>query len=418
MNTTVDVAIIGAGPYGLSRGAYLNAAGVENRTFGAPMDAWRNHMPPGMRLKSYGESSNLFDPGSSFTIEDFSREKGFDYHPSRLPVKLETFIAYGQAFQDRFVPQVEPKRLIALSASDGGYELSFDSAEIVKASRVVLAIGAVPFKYIPSSLARLSATLASHSADYGPLDRLQGKEVAILGSGSSALDIADLLSSRGAAVTIVSRSPRIKFQSLPGPDPSFLRRFLSPSANGLGGGWLLRICGDAPQFIHLLPDQLRLDILRNNLGPSGGYFIRDQVEAKVALKLGRVIEQVEECGGRVRLTTVGGDGDHKTIECDHVVAATGYRVDVSRLGFLDDGLCQKIRTVDNTPILSANFESSAHGLYFVGLASARSFGPVMRFVVGAIHPSRRLARVLPKALLRRPISFPATFPKLRDGFGA
>jgi hypothetical protein len=52
-----------------------------------------------------------------FTLEDFSREKGLDYHPSRLPVKLETFIAYGQAFQDRFVPQVERKRLVALSVS-------------------------------------------------------------------------------------------------------------------------------------------------------------------------------------------------------------------------------------------------------------------------------------------------------------
>jgi hypothetical protein len=403
----LDVAIIGAGPYGLSLAAHLNTAGVEHRVFGAPMEAWQNHMPPGMCLKSYGESSNLFDPETSFTLEDFSHEKGLNYHPSNLPVKLETFIAYGRAFQERFVPKVEPKRLVALNVTDCGYELSFDNAETVTAKHVVLAIGVVPFKHTPASLAHLPATLASHSSDYGPLDRLEGQEVTVLGSGSSALDIAALLSMRGAAVNIVSRSPQVHFQSPPGPDPSFLRRAISPPASGLGGGWLLRIYGDAPQLVHLLPDRLRFAILRNTLGPSGGYFIRNQIEGKVTLKLGRIIEQADECGGRVRLTTVDGDGARETIESDHVVAATGYRVDLRRLGFLRDGSLQSLRTVDNTPILSADFESSAAGLYFVGLASARSFGPVMRFVAGAVYPARRLARLLPKSLLRRPISVSA-----------
>lgn len=410
MNTTVDVAIIGAGPYGLSLGAHLNAAGVENRIFGATMEAWRNHMPPGMHLKSTGESSNLFDPNSNFTLEDFSREKRLDYHPSRLPVKLETFIAYGQAFQDRFVPQVERKRLVALNVSDRGYELGLDGSEAVTARRVVLAIGVVPFKHMPSSLAHLPATLASHSSDYGPLDRLDGRDVAVLGSGSSALDIAALLSERGATVTIVARSPRVIFYSPPGPEPSLLRQFLSPPS-GLGGGWLLRICADAPQLVHLLPDRLRLAILSNTLGPAGGYFIRDQVERKVTLKLGRVVEQAEERGGRVRLATVGADGTREAIESDHIVAATGYQVDLRRLGFLDRSFLQKIRMIERSPILNANFESSAPGLHFVGLASARSFGPVMRFVVGADRPARRLARLLPKSLLRGSISLSAAIPE-------
>jgi len=410
MSTQLDVAIVGAGPYGLSLAAHLNAAGVENRVFGAPMEAWQTHMPPGMRLKSYGESSNLFDPGARFSLEDYSREKGLDYHPSRLPVKLETFIAYGRAFQERFVPEVESRRLVALDVSEGGHALAFDHGETVIAKRVVLAIGVVPFKHIPSDLAHLPAALASHSSDYGRLDPLDGREVAVLGSGSSALDMAALLSARGASVTIVSRSAEAHFQSPPGPDPSFLRRIYSPSANGLGGGWLLRLCGDAPQIIHLLPDHLRLSILSNTLGPSGGYFIRDQIEAKVTLKLGRAIEKAEERGGRVRLTVIGGDGARETIESDHVVAATGYRVDLRRLGFLREQTLQNLRMVDHTPVLSANFESSAPGLHFVGLASARSFGPVMRFVVGAVHPARRLARLLPKTLLRRPVSMPAALP--------
>ncbi len=417
MNTKIDVAIVGAGPYGLSLGAYLNAAGVEHRVFGPPMEAWSRHMPPGMCLKSTGELSNLFDPRSKFTLEDFSREKGLGYHRSRLPVKLETFIAYGRAFQQRYVPRVEPKQLVALRAADGGYELCFDDGETVTARRAVLAIGVVPFKHTPSVFADLPAALASHSSDYGPLDGLEGREVTVVGRGSSALDLAALLSMRGAAVTLVSRSPQVIFYDPPGPDPSPLRKLLSPPS-GLGGGWRLRICADAPQLIHLLPDRLRLALLNNTLGPAAGYFVRDQVEANVTLKLGRAIERAEARGGRVRIETVGADGARETVESDHVIAATGYRVDVRRLGFIDESVFRKIRTVDYTPVLSANFESSAPGLHLIGLASAPSFGPVMRFVVGAVHPARRLARLLPKSLLRRPVSISGPHPEeLRDGSG-
>jgi thioredoxin reductase len=410
MSSQVDVAIIGAGPYGLSLAAHLRAMGVEHRVFGSPMDAWENHMPRGMFLKSYGDSSNLFDPQSSFTLEDFSREKEFSYHPSRLPVKLETFVAYGRAFQERFVPHVEAKRLIMLNISDRGHALSFENAETVIAKHVVLAIGVVPFKFVPSGLSNMPAALVSHSSDFGPLDNFSGQEVIVIGSGASALDLAALLSERNAKVTIISRSPQVHFQSPPKAEDRLLRRIYSPPASGLGGGWLLRICGDAPHLIHLLPDRLRLAILSNTLGPSGGYFIRHQVEGKVPLKLGRSIERADEYGGRIRLRVLGLDGTCETIESDHVVAATGYRVDLQRLGFLSQQYVEQLRMVEQTPILTADFESSVPGLYFVGLAAARSFGPVMRFVVGAIHPSRRLSAVLPRSLLRRPISRSAARP--------
>ena len=45
-----DVAIIGAGPYGLSAAAHLRGAGVETLVFGQPMSFWHRHMPVGMLL--------------------------------------------------------------------------------------------------------------------------------------------------------------------------------------------------------------------------------------------------------------------------------------------------------------------------------------------------------------------------------
>ncbi len=62
MSDVVDVAIIGAGPYGLSLAAHLQAAGVSYRHFGSPMWLWRQAMPQGMYLKSQGFASNLSDP--------------------------------------------------------------------------------------------------------------------------------------------------------------------------------------------------------------------------------------------------------------------------------------------------------------------------------------------------------------------
>jgi hypothetical protein len=79
---------------------------------------------------------------------------------------------------------------------------------------------------------------------------------------------------------------------------------------------------------------------------------------------------------------------------DHVIAATGYRVDIGRLDFLSDNIRASLRFIENAPALSQNFESSVSGLYFVGLASTHCFGPVMRFLFGAGYTARRLSEHL------------------------
>ena len=406
MTTYLDVAIIGAGPYGLSLAAHLSEAGVDHCVFGTPMDAWHRHMPPGMLLKSFGDSSSLSDPQSTFTLKHFSEENGLEYDHTTVPVKLENFVAYGKAFQQRLAPQLDQRRLVRLVTRGDAHELSFDNGTSVIAKHVVLAIGVVPFKHSPSVLSGLPSALTSHSGDYGPLDSLRGKHVAIIGTGSSALDIAALLSRQGSSVTVIGRSPSVHFQEPPYKGPpgqksfSFLRRMLSPPATGLGQGWLLHLCADAPEIFHVLPDRLRFAILSNTLGPLSGYSIRAEVTEKVAFKLGRSVERVDESNGRVRLVTVSRDGTRETVESDHVVAATGYRVNLRRLDFFGPEILDKIQMVQDTPVLTSNFESSIPGLYFIGLASARSFGPVMRFVVGAKYPSKKLAGLLQRSSSR------------------
>jgi thioredoxin reductase len=407
----LDVAIIGAGPYGLSVAAHLRGRGINHRIFGEPMSAWQNNMPSGMHLKSDGSSSDLSDPDGLLTLEKFCADRGLEYDRRFVPVALDTFVSYGLAFQQRFAPRVERKQLVKLRHDGDAHILQFDDGETIAARHVVIAVGVVPFKYIPAQLSHLPAELASHSGNYGPLDRFAGRDVTVLGAGSSALDMAALLSERGAQVTLVTRRPQLAFHAAPKTTRNWRRELLHycPSSK-IGGGWLLRLCDDYPEIIHMLPEQQRLAIVKNVLGPSGGYFIKDRVLGKVDVRCGRRLKETRVQNGQASLETVTPDGRSETIETDHLIMATGYKADLGRLPFLGLDLVRSIRTVENTPVLSANYESSVPGLHFVGLAAANSFGPVMRFVAGAPHPARRLAHYLSKALVRRLVSVPVVAP--------
>jgi hypothetical protein len=90
------------------------------------------------------------------------------------------------------------------------------------------------------------------------------------------------------------------------------------------------------------------------------------------------------------------DKRERDLVVDHVVAGTGYDPDVDALPFLDGALASRIRRIERSPRLSANFESSVEGLYFVGAAGAFSFGPLLRFVAGAEFSAPVVARHLAK----------------------
>jgi len=129
---------------------------------------------------------------------------------------------------------------------------------------------------------------------------------------------------------------------------------------------------------------------------------------RVPLVLGHSVEGAETQGGKVRLHLRALDGSTREITTDHVIAATGYKVDVDRLTFVAPEIRSKLKCVNRTPILSTSFESSVPGLYFVGLASANSFGPLMRFAYGAGFAAQRVTQTMVKALARKPAAVPAS----------
>src|SRR5213083_2740254 len=95
-----EVAVVGAGPYGLSVAAHLKVAGVETRVFGDAMSFWRDNMPKGMNLRSSLIASDIGAPQAKLSFHDYAAHKAerFIY-----PVPLEEFVSYGEWFQSHAV---------------------------------------------------------------------------------------------------------------------------------------------------------------------------------------------------------------------------------------------------------------------------------------------------------------------------
>lgn len=389
-----EVAIVGAGPYGLSLAAHLKKAGVPFRVFGRPMETWRNQMPQGMLLKSDGFASNLSDPEGAFELHHFCAERDIAYDATRIPVALETFCAYGLEFQRRLLPELEEKQLTALEHLGDSYRLRLDDGEVFTARKVVLAVGISHFAYTPEVFAGLPPTVCSHSSALRDLSGFAGKSVAIVGSGASALDLAALLHEAGAQVQVLARRPEVRFHDAPAERRRPLLARLRRPGSGVGPGWKSRLCTDLPHLFRLLPLSLRLEVVRRHLGPSAGWPIKARVLGKVPILTGVTPERAELHGAGLRLHLYKNDGAAVQVDVDHVVAATGYRVDLQRLKFLNDALRSKIRSAEGAPLLSAKFEASVPGLYFTGISAATSFGPVMRFAFGAAWTAKRLERHL------------------------
>jgi hypothetical protein len=386
-----EVAIVGAGPYGLSIAAHLAGKNIPFRIFGNPMYAWSGQMPQGMYLKSEGFASSLSDPRAEYTLGQFCREQGLPYQDTGLPIPLETFVNYGIAFQKRFVSNLENTQVKAVRRVRNGFELQLEDGDRALARKVVLAVGISMFAHIPDALSGISADYVSHSSDHSDLRKFKGRRVAVLGAGASAVDLAALLRKAGASVEIIARAPAIRF--FDPPEPRSLRERITSPLTGLGTGFDFMFYEKAPHYFRLLPEKLRLNRVARTLGPRPGWFVRDEVVGKMPIHVSTNLVGASVKNGSIRLE-VSDDKGKRTLEYDHVIAGTGYRVDLDRLSILSDELRRQIHLTGKSPALSSHFESSAPGLYFIGVAAANTFGPVMRFAVGADITARRLAKHL------------------------
>ena len=390
------VAVVGAGPYGLSVAAHLRAAGVPCRVFGRPMALWRDHMPHGMFLKSPGFASSLSSPDGGHRLADFCAQAGRPYAASGPPVALADFAAYGLWFAGRLVPDVEQAMVTGVAAAGDGYQLTLDTGDELRAAHVVVAAGVQHFAVLPEQLAVLPPALCTHSSAHPDLGAFAGRRVVVVGAGQSAVESAALLHEGGAEVTLAARAGRIVW-NWPWPELDGPRTSLRSPLEGLGPGWRLWAYKRHPELFRYLPRDTRVRLARTVLGPAAADWLADRVDGKVSVLLGRRLTWAKADGDGVRLGLEDAGGGHAELTADHVIAATGYRPDLARLTFIDPELRAVLRTLAGTPVVDRGFGSPAAGLYFTGPCVAPTFGPVMRFVCGSDYA----ARVITARLSRR-----------------
>jgi cation diffusion facilitator CzcD-associated flavoprotein CzcO len=400
-----DVAVVGAGPYGLACTAHLRSLGLDVHTLGRPMELWERQMPIGMFLRSSWEASSIADPAGELTLDDYEAEHGL-----RLarPVPLVDYLRYGRWYQREAVPDVDTRRVTRVERTLNGFHLHLEDGDRLGAQRVVIATGPAEFARRPACFDGLGAPLVSHSSELRALSSFAGTRTAVIGAGQSAIELAALLHEAGADVEVVARARRIRWlrrsEWLHSRD-GVLRRIVYPKTDvgPVGLSWLVAM----PNAFRRVPLRLGDRIAYRCIRPAASAWLIPRTSG-TRLTLGRAVVSAAAAGDGVRLEL----DDGTTRDIDRVVLGTGFEVRADRHPLLGPELRADLRTREGMPQLGAGFESSVEGLHFVGAFAAMSFGPVMRFVSGTPFSARALAaRVAasraPTQLRTQPASAPA-----------
>jgi cation diffusion facilitator CzcD-associated flavoprotein CzcO len=405
-----EVAVVGAGPYGLSVAAHLNHAGIATHVFGEPMSFWRRHMPKGMKLRSPWRATHISNPDRSLGLDAYACAHGVD---RGKPLPLEDFVAYGEWFQNHAVPKVDRRAVRLIEATGDSFRMTLTDGEIFTADRVVVATGLFNQENRPQPFRDLPSALVTHTCQHADFAPFRGKRVAVIGRGQSACESAALLAEAGAEVEIISRGD-IHWLGAPANASKTaawrLREALEPPS--AVGPFPLSWLAELPAVVRRLPVQWRGEFTRRCLKPGAAGWLKPRFN-NVQCATGTIT------GARAVSDRILLDLDNGAKTFDHVVLGTGYRTDLSRLGILSPQLLEKIDCADGAPLLRSRFESSVPKLHFVGSYAVKSYGPLMRFIAGAPFAARSLTDAArARAARRRVPEIPQAAARLFDGAAA
>jgi lysine/ornithine N-monooxygenase len=379
----LDVAVIGAGPHGLSAAVHLRRQGIAAQVFGPPMSFWRR-MPKGMRLRSNMSATNMIEPVGPFSLASYMAEIGEQFGH---PVSLQRFIEYGSWVQRTAVPDVDTRMIARIARSGHGFALELEDGERVTARRVVVASGIAAFENMPPGFDHLPPGLVSHTGHHDDLARFAGRRVAVVGGGQSAFESAVLMNERGAEVELIARGDDIVWLRSWSPI-HFMGRLgkVVYAPTDVGPLWYSRLVA-TPALFTRLPRETQDKIAQRSIRPACSYFVKVRVDG-VRMTTGTEVTRAVPTGEQLELTL--SDGSTRVV--DHLLFGTGYKVNVRRYPFLSETLLPDLKVVDGYPVLRRGFESSIPGLHFLGAPAARSFGPIMRFVSGSWYGGSRVAQ--------------------------
>ncbi len=364
------VVIVGAGPYALSTAAFLRRAGVEPRVFGEVMGFW-NAMPRGMYLRSARKASSIADPDRALRLEGYEMSIG---RKLTVPTTLEDFIDYGRWFREQVGVEVDSRRVTHV-ADGAGFRVTTDDGEEIQAAHVVIAVGIEPFAWKPEMFDGFDPSLVSHTSEHRSYDALAAKSVLVVGAGQSALEAAVFLKELGSSVEVIVRRPALRFLRGEGVSQSegLMSKLLYPEW-AVGPPFVNLLMGQ-PSIYRVLPKTMAEPLAYRAIRPAGSARLEELLEG-ITITTDRQPAGARAAGSQIAVEL--DDGTERIV--DHVILATGFRIDLGRYTFLDPELRSKIRLQGSSPKLSSSFSSSVAGLYFVGAPAAASLGPGMRFV--------------------------------------
>jgi lysine/ornithine N-monooxygenase len=381
----LEVAVIGAGPHGLSAATHLRRAGLRAHVFGSPMSFWKT-MPEGMMLRSNMSATNMVEPVGPLSLASFTAATGTAIEQ---PVPLEDFIAYGSWVQQQGIPDLDERTVVGLEREASAFRLELDDGERVRARRVVIACGIAPFERMPAGFDHLPAERVSHTAHHRDLGVFAGQRVAVVGGGQSAFENSVLMHERGAAqVEVLVRKPSVVWLRGHGVKKRIGR--LGPivyAPTDVGPLWYSRLVEKPDILFRRLPRGTRNRIAARSIRPACSHFVKVRLDP-IRISTGVGLASAQESGDALTLTL----SDGSTREVDHLMFGTGYQVDVARYPFLGERIVADIHRVDGYPVLSRGLETSVPGLHIAGAPAAWSFGPIMRFVSGSWYSGRSIAR--------------------------
>ncbi|MBL0385604.1 NAD(P)-binding domain-containing protein [Tumebacillus sp. ITR2] len=373
---TLDVIIIGAGPFGISLAAHAVANDLNYKLFGYPMDFWKNQMPQNMFIRTPHDFVSFSDPKDEWTIHRFADETETEII---TPLPRTTFVQYGIWFAEKAGVEFTPKLIHQVELTDNmEYRVQTETGSVFYARNVIVATGVEHYKYVPEILNALPSSVFSHPSGYTDFNKFQGQKVAVLGSGQSAWEAAGLLHIAGAESELLYRRDHANY----------------------GGSYQSEIdLRELGNIFYELPIEQKSQEWGHSPG-SVAHFLRPYVEGKVPELGGVQITSVSlTLDGRAKIDMSTGESR----EFDHIISATGFHINLDRVPFLNQELREQIEREDRFeqfPKVDEHFQSNLSGLYFAGPLSSHSHGPTFRFILGL---KKTALTIIPHLLKRQPV---------------
>ena len=359
------------------------------------MSFWQDHTPAGMMLRPALSASDIASPDRGMTLAAYLGGRGAVRDG---PVPVSSFVDYGTWFQSRRLPDIDRRYISRILAEQDGFCVVVEDGEMFRAKRVVVATEIASFAHRPSPFECAPSSLVCHSNDNPDPARFRGRRVGIIGSGQSAIETAALMSEGGAEVEVIMRAARIRWlrgavrlRDQLGP----VERLMVPWTD-VGSPPLNQVIA-RPALFRTLPAAARVGIDRKTMRASVAPWLEPRID-RIRLSTSRTVVRVEPHHDQIGLVL-----DDATVRTfDHVVLATGFRINLARLPLLSRELLALIRCTAGYPHLKRGFESSVHGLPFIGATAAYCFGSVTRFVAGTTYSAAALTAAICSSLRRVP----------------